>query len=152
MNLYQHFEFIAVEQALSPADLATLRTDTAADITNTSCSYAVHNNEAINTLDWMRRGFDVAIGLGHQGHRQLALRLPQTLLHTLDPAYGCIHPGDQNNDRNEHSVIHWTRHQPEPLTHKEPLQHQTWMARLLPLRDELLRGDLRPFYLLWRPA
>lgn len=151
MNLYQHYEFIAVDQALSPADLATLRTDTAASSTSTSCSYSVHNNETIDTLDWMRRGFDVAIRLGHQGQRQLVLRLPQTLLRTLDAAYGGLHPGveEQNNDGGEHSVVHWTRHQPEPLTHKEPLQPQTWMARLLPLRDELLRGDLRPFYLAW---
>ena len=151
MNVYQHYEFIAVDQALSPAELASLSTDTAARITSTSCSYTMHNNETIDVRDWMQRGFDVAIALGYQGQRQLALRLPQTLLYTLNPAYACRHAGgeDRNNDSSGHSVIHCTRHQSEPLTHKEPLQHQTWMARLLPLRDELLRGDLRPFYLVW---
>lgn len=48
-----------------------------------------------------------------------------------------------------HWIIHWSLYESENYDRFGMDDGSGWMQRLLPLRDELLRGDLRPLYLGW---
>ena len=51
----------------------------------------------------------------------------------------------------QHSILDWSFNDDsgELVRFYEQEDGPGWMARLLPLRDELLRGDTRPLYLGW---
>ena len=54
-------------------------------------------------------------------------------------------------DTDEHCLLDWWFNDDsgEHLRFTEEADGAGWMARLLPIRDELLRGDTRPLYLGW---
>ena len=49
----------------------------------------------------------------------------------------------------EHWIIDWSLDESEDYDRFGMEDGSGWMGRLAPLRDELLRGDLRPLYLGW---
>jgi len=55
------------------------------------------------------------------------------------------------NQTAQHSILDWSfnDNSGEHAGFFEQADGPDWMARLLPLRDELLRGDTRPLYLGW---
>ena len=48
-----------------------------------------------------------------------------------------------------HCILSWTLHESEDYERFAEADGSGWMRRLIPLRDELLRSDLRRFYLGW---
>ena len=101
-------------------------------------------------LDWMARYFDAHVYSSSWGNCRLMLKLPREVFAQpgvadyFGGAFQMDHAGTQR-------ILTWSFEDEsgdyERFWNEE--DGSGWMARLLPLRDELLRGDLRPLYLGW---
>lgn len=97
----------------------------------------------------MRRYFDAFVYTANWCSCRLALRVPlvtfrQAELKPYATEYALtIEAGD------EHWIFDWALDENEDYDRFAEDDGSGWMRRLAPLRDELLRGDLRPLYLGW---
>lgn len=80
---------------------------------------------------------------------RLALRVPLDVFRRAElEAFAVRHVLDFDKTI-AHWIIHWSLYESEDYDRFGMDDGGGWMQRLLPLRDELLRGDLRPLYLGW---
>lgn len=154
MSAYQYYEFAAIDQPLTRTDMAKLRAvSTRAEITPAGfVNHYEWGDLKADPSDWMRRYFDAFVYTANWCSCRLALRVPLktftkselkpfTAQHTLR-----IEASD------EHWVIDWSLDESEDYDRFGVEDGHGWMRRLVPLRDYLLRGDLRPLYLGWLAA
>jgi hypothetical protein len=163
MSEYQYFEFAAVDRALTPQQQAELRSrSTRATITAGSFINEYHwGGLKGDPLEWMQRYFDAHVYSANWGQCRLMLRLPVS---SFDRSMvdACVRRRSgrasprfeqalEASVGREHCILGFSFN--DESGDLERFWGQTdgpgWMARLLPLRDELLRGDLRPLYLGW---
>ncbi|MGZ4960830.1 MAG: hypothetical protein ACXV7J_16440 [Methylomonas sp.] len=163
MSEYQYYEFRAVDKPLTPQQKAELRSRSSrATITATSFINEYHwGNLKGDPLDWMQRYFDAHVYSANWGNCSLMLRLPLSALDkTLLDEFTCSSVCGAQSDFcdafsvqrfKEHWILSWDFN--DDSGEFERFWSQTdgpgWMSSLLPLRDELLRGDMRPLYLGW---
>lgn len=151
MSEYQYYEFVAIDQPLTPVQMAELcARSSRASITPTSFINEYHwGNLKGDPADWMRRYFDLHVYVANWCSCWLFLRVPQEIFDTAtldafetDSSIGF--------DRSEsHWIISWNLNESENYDRFGEEDGRGWMGRLAPLRDELLRGDLRSLYLGW---
>lgn len=163
MSEYQYYEFAAVDQPLSAQQQAELRArSTRATITAGSFVNEYHWGDLKgDPLDWMRRYFDAHVYFANWASSRFMLRLPRAALDEAALTDFC-HPSTSGAASGyadaftatatlEHWILDWNVN--DDSGEYEHDWDETggagWMARLLPLRDELLRGDTRPLYLGW---
>jgi hypothetical protein len=155
MSEYQYYEFMAVDRSLTAKQQSELRAQSSR-ATITASSFVNEYNWGDlkgDPVDWVKRYFDAHVYSANWGSCRLILRLPSA---ALDPkmvrdyvsrrvnAFGITHTG-------EHCLIEWSFEE-DAGEHERFYTERDgpgWMARLLPIRDELLRGDTRPLYLGW---
>ena len=148
MSEYQYYEFAAVDRPLDARDLEVLRgLSTRAHITPTSF---------VNTYEWgsfkgdprrlVERYFDAFLYLANWGTRELIVRLPARLADPDVVQRYCS--GD--------AVSAWSvgGHVVVAAVSEDEEGDFEWggegvLASILPVRAELLAGDLRALYLLW---
>lgn len=148
MSEYQYYEFAAVDRPLGARELDTLRgLSTRAHITPTSF---------VNTYQWgsfkgdprrlVERYFDAFLYLANWGTRELMMRLPARLVDPDTARRYC--PAD--------AVTAWCTgdHVIVAAVSEDEEGDFEWggegvLASILPVRAELLAGDLRALYLLW---
>ena len=148
MSEYQYYEFLAADRPLGPSEVTALRgLSSRAKITPT------HFTNVYNFGDFkgspgklMEKYFDAHIYVANWGSRHLMLRLPRG---GVDEDALTSYVVDEVFDywtTDEHLIIQWLRDE-------EPddgwVEGEGWMAQLLPLREELRRGDYRALYLGW---
>ena len=163
MSEYQYYEFAAVDKPLSAQQQAELRArSTRATITPGSFVNEYHWGDLKgDPLDWMRRYFDAHVYFANWGSARFMLRLPRAALDEATLA-DFLRPSIAAEESEyldafaatatpEHWILDWSVN--DDSGEYEHDWDETggggWMARLLPLRDELLRGDTRPLYLGW---
>jgi len=97
----------------------------------------------------MRRYFDAFVYMANWCSCQLSLRVPLGTFPrgTLKPF--AARPSLAYQATKTHWIIDWTLDESEDYDRFAADDGIGWMRRLIPLRDELLRGDLRPLYLGW---
>lgn len=163
MSEYQYYEFSAIDHPLTPQQQAELRSRSSrATITANGFVNEYHWGDLKgDPQDWMQRYFDAHVYSANWGCCHLMLRLPAD---AVDRAMldACCQPtiSDVTSDfldafevqsTGKLCLIEW-RLDDDSGEHQR-FWSQTdgpgWMDRLLPLRDELLRGDTRPLYLGW---
>jgi hypothetical protein len=150
MSEYQYYHFQAIDQPLSKQQMQALRAiSTRAEITATSF---------INTYNWgdlkadprqlMRQYFDAHVYVANWGTHRLMLKIPRNLI-DVDTAklYGSecfeIYPDAK------FVILDFTS-QDESGEYDDYLETgEGLMASLLPLREEIMQGDLRAFYIAW---
>ena len=148
MSEYQYYEFAAVDRPLGARELDTLRgLSTRAHITPTSF---------VNSYEWgsfkgdprrlVERYFDAFLYLANWGTRELMVRLPGRLIDPDTARRYC--PGD--------AVTAWRAgdHVVVAAVSEDEEGDFEWggegvLASILPVRAELLPGDLRALHLLW---
>ncbi len=144
---YQYYEFRAVDRPLDEHALRTLRSlSTRAEITPTSF---------VNTYNWgdfkgdpdvlMEKCFDAFVYVANWGTRRFMLRLPGKPLSRELLSYYCGGENLRARKAGEFIVIDFCRQEDGG----EWAEGEGWMASLLPLRGDLLRGDHRCLYLGW---
>ncbi len=151
MSEYQYYEFAAIDRSLSQAEMAHLRAvSTRAMITPASfVNHYQWGNLKANPSDWMRRYFDAFVYSANWCSCQLALRIPLTTFRKaeLEPyESACTLSIDESQT---HWIFNWHLNESLDDTRFAIDDGSGWMIRLVPLREELLRGDLRPLYLGW---
>ena len=166
MSEYQYYEFAAVDQPLSAQQQAELRArSTRARITASGFINEYHWGDLKgDPLDWMQRYFDAHVYFSNWGSASFMLRLPLAALDEaaladfLQPSVAAEETGYGDAFTATATPTHWildwsdnddSGDSERDLEEDEDDGGSGWMARLLPLRDELLRGDTRPLYLGW---
>ena len=154
MSEYQYYEFIAIDEPLTPTQMAELRAcSSRANITPTSFVNEYHWGDLKgDPLEWMRRYFDAHVYVANWCTCVLCLRLPKV----------AFNAGSFRNFKTEttfsvkqtktHWLLEWVLDENDNYERFAEEDGRGWMGRLTPLRDELLRGDMRPLYLGWLAA
>lgn len=154
MSEYQYYEFAAIDRPLTATEQAELRAvSTRAVITPTSfTNHYEWGNLKASPDGWMRRYFDAFVYSANWCSSRLSLRLPKTAFSRaeLQPFANGFTLSIASSDT--HWILDWTLEESEDYERFETDDGSGWMRRLIPLRDELLRGDLRALYLGWLAA
>jgi hypothetical protein len=147
MSEYQYYEFRAIDRPLTKQEMAALRAiSTRAEITPTSF---------VNTYEWgnfkgdpdafMQKYFDAFVYVANWGTHRFMLRVPRWALKEAElPAY-C--PGESASalETGDSIVLDFDSEDEEG----DWEEGEGYMASLIPLRAELMNGDLRCLYLGW---
>ena len=151
MSEYQYYEFAAIDRPLTATEMAQLRkVSTRGQV---SASGFVNHYEwgglKADPADWMRRYFDAFVYTANWCSCRLSLRVPLALFRAgeLNPFAAAHTLTAEASD--EHWIIDWSLDESGNHDRFAMDDGSGWMSRLAPLRDELLRGDLRPLYLGW---
>lgn len=152
MSEYQYYEFVAIDRPLTREEMAALRSRSSrAAITPTSFVNEYNwGNLKGDPDDWMRRYFDAFVYVANWNSWRLALRVPHSVFRKAElMQYATQENTLTIDDAGSHWIIDWSLNESEDHWRFEVEDGRGWMGRLVPLRDELLRGDLRPLYLGW---
>ena len=148
MSAYQYYEFRALDRPLTKREMGELRAlSTRATITATSF---------VNTYEWgdfkgdpdalMARYFDAFVYLANWGTRRLMLRFPRGLVDDNALSSYCHGESARMRKTSEFIIVSFWQ-EDESFEWEE--DDEEWMDSLIPLREEVLRGDLRCLYLGW---
>jgi hypothetical protein len=151
MSEYQYYEFAAIDQPLTRTDMAALRAvSTRAVITPSG--FANHyewGDLKADPSDWMRRYFDAFVYTANWCSCRLALRVPLSTFRKAELKPFATKYALTIEASDEHWIFDWALNESEDYDRFSEEDGSGWMRRLAPLRDELLRGDLRSLYLGW---
>jgi hypothetical protein len=151
MSEYQYYEFVAIDEPLTPKQMAELRSRSSrATITPTSFvnDYQWGNLKG-DPVDWMRRHFDAHVYVANWCTCCMYLRVPKNAfdagtLQEFETESVFLVDGTKT-----HWLLEWTLSENDNYDRFAEEDGRGWMGRLTPLRDELLRGDMRSLYLGW---
>src|SRR5262249_45594953 len=145
---YQYYEFRALDRPLTGAEQKRLREfSTRAEITDTSFVNEYHWGDFRgNVVEWMKRYFDAFLYVANWGTHQLMLRVPRRLLDLKTAEAYAAESCLEIVTTAEHVVFNFAGNTEEPEGWEEG---EGRLAGLLPVRSELLAGDLRALYLGW---
>lgn len=155
MSEYQYYEFAAADAPLTREQQAALRAcSSRATITASSFRNEYHWGDLkADPRDWMKRYFDAHVYSAGWAACSLMLRLPRTALDEETLAGFAASGGGafSVHATTRHWILDWSFSDDSGECERfyDEQDGPGWMARLLPLREELLRGDLRPLYLGW---
>jgi len=151
MSEYQYYEFIAIDEPLTPKQMAELRAcSTRANITPTSFVNEYHWGDLkADPVDWMRRYFDVHVYVANWCTCVLCLRLPRNAFKAGGFRDFKTETTFSVRQTKTHWLLEWVLDENDNYDRFAEEDGRGWMGRLAPLRDELLRGDMRPLYLGW---
>jgi hypothetical protein len=147
---YQYYEFLAIDRPLSVEELAYVRS--LSRRVQPTPSQAVftyaYGDFPGDPLKLLAKHYDIMLYLANWGSRQLAFRFPKTALdqQVMEPYYYGVEEIELTTV-GQHVILNIAFHEGEPLGWIEDDEAQ--LAPLAPLRDDILRGDLRALYLAW---
>ena len=154
MSEYQYYEFLAIDRPLSADEMAELRAlSTRATITPVSFTneHSLGNFKG-NPDHLMQSYFDAHVYVANWSTAIFMVRLPIEAL-TKETAKAAAVPYLLDiKPTKTHWIITWSLEESENYDRFGMEDGHGWMARLAPVRDELLRGDLRSLYIGWLPA
>ena len=151
MSEYQYYEFLAVDTPLSEADQQQVRaTSTRAHITSSGFINEYHwGGFHGRPLEMMKKFYDVHVYVTNWGTHQLMLRIPKSALPRPGEGDGFVDEMFSLEKAGKNVVLDITSDaEGEDFT----VPAESWMGRLTPLRQEIVAGDRRPFYLAWLGA
>ena len=151
MSEYQYYEFTAIDRPLTRAEMADLSAvSTRATITPTSfVNHYEWGDLKADPAKWMRRYFDAFVYTANWCSCRLALRVPRDVFGEAELKRFATKYAMTIDESADHWIIDWSLDEGEDYDRFGMEDGGGWMGRLVPLRDELLRGDLRPLYLGW---
>ncbi|HJV81604.1 hypothetical protein [Noviherbaspirillum sp.] len=151
MSEYQYYEFVAIDRPLTRNEMAELRSRSSrATITATSFVNEYNWGDLkADPADWMRRYFDAFVYTANWCTCRLSLRLPHQAFKKAELKRFATQYALTIDDSGTHWIINWSLDEGQDYDRFGMETGQGWMGSLVPLRDELLRGDLRPLYLGW---
>lgn len=151
MSEYQYFEFAAIDRPLTDGDMAALRAvSTRAVITPSGfVNHYEWGGLKADPLDWMRRYFDAFVYLADWAHCRFALRLPRDMFGKAELKPFGVKQSLTIDASEDHWILDWSLDGSDNYDRFAEDDGRGWMGRLVPLRDELIRGDQRSLYLGW---
>ncbi len=151
MSEYQYFEFAAIDRPLTDGEMAALRAvSTRAVITPSDfINHYEWGGLKADPLDWMRRYFDAFVYLADWAHCRFALRLPRDMFGKAELKPFGVKQSLTIDASEDHWILDWSLEGSDNYDRFAEDDGRGWMGRLVPLRDELIRGDQRSLYLGW---
>ena len=154
MSEYQYYEFIAIDKPLTSKQMTEMReVSTRANITATSFVNEYNYGDFKgNPKKWIEKYFDAFVYTANWCSCQFMLRVPLDCLSTktVQAFQFSMLETFEITKTETHWILHWLLNESENYDRfGEEYGGSGWMGRLAPLRDELLRGDLRSLYLGW---
>ena len=154
MSEYQYYEFLAIDRPLTEEEMAELRAlSTRATITPVSFTNEYNWGDFKGNPDkLMQHYFDAHVYVANWMTAIFMVRLPMEAL-TKETAKSVAVPYLLDiKPTKTHLIITWSLEESENYDRFGMEDGRGWMARLAPVRDELLRGDLRSLYIGWLAA
>lgn len=154
MSEYQYYEFMAIDRPLTGDEMAELRAlSTRAEITPVSFTNVYHWGDFKGDPDkLMQRYFDAHVYVANWMTAIFMVRLPVEVL-TRETARALSMPYLLDiRPSGAYWVVKWSLNESENYDRFAVENGYGWMARLAPVRDELLCGDLRSLYIGWLAA
>jgi hypothetical protein len=154
MSEYQYYEFVAIDEPLTPKQMAELRSRSSrANITPTSFVNEYQWGDLKgDPVDWMRKYFDAHVYVANWCTCCLYLRVPKDAFDAGTLQVFETESVFSVDDTKTHWLLEWTLSENDNYDRFAEEDGRGWMGRLTPLRDELLRGDMRSLYLGWLAA
>jgi hypothetical protein len=151
MSEYQYFEFAAIDRPLTDGEMAALRAvSTRAVITPSGfVNHYEWGGLKADPLDWMRRYFDAFVYLADWAQCRFALRLPRDMFGKAELKPFGVKQSLTIDASEDHWILDWSLEGSDNYDRFAEDDGRGWMGRLVPLRDELIRGDQRSLYLGW---
>ena len=148
MSEYQYYEFRALDRPLTPEQMSEIRA-----LSSRAAITPLRFSNTYNYSDFrgdprklMESHYDAHVYVSNFGTVTLMLRLPRTALSDETLAKYATDEGLKWWATAEHAILEWQRDD-DPFD--DWMDGEGWMDRLLPLRDELVRGDYRSLYIGW---
>jgi len=151
MSEYQYYEFLAIDRPLNENEINELRAlSTRATITPVSfTNYYNWGDFKGNPDKLMQRYFDAHIYVANWMTAIFMVRLPiEALPKEMAKAMAVPYMLDIKFAKT-HWIITWHLEESDNYDRFGMEDGRGWMARLAPVRDELLRGDMRSLYIGW---
>lgn len=148
MSEYQHYEFQALDRPLTKNDLSYVRSlSSHVELTSNKVVFACSISDfKVNPQQLVERCFDAMLYQSSFGIQQMIFRFPRSLLSPALLAPYCV-PGLLTVSMvPEHILLNLKITEDEGIGW---IREDDWLTKLVPLRDDLLRGDLRMLYLAW---
>ncbi|MGF1601640.1 MAG: hypothetical protein ACFCU8_06410 [Thermosynechococcaceae cyanobacterium] len=149
MSEYQYYEFQTVDRRLTAQEQAAInKLSSRVRLTPTQAIFLYNYGDFHHDpKQVLTKYFDVMLYLANWGTWQLIFRLPKTI---VDPQW--FQPYELEHcitvtQTSESIILDLQINEEEGIDGW--VEGEGWLSRLLPLRDELLRGDLRLLYLTW---
>jgi hypothetical protein len=154
MSEYQYYEFLAIDRPLTEDEMAELRAlSTRANITPVSFTNEYNWGDFKgNPTDLMRRFFDAHVYVANWMTAIFMARVPIEVLSEKTAEAMTVRYILDFKATKTHWVITWSLHESENYDRFGMEDGRGWMTRLAPVRDELLRGDIRSLYIGWLAA
>ena len=149
MSEYQYYEFLAVDKPLTHKEQEAVgEYSSRAEISSTRfCNEYNYGSFKGDEHKFLQKWFDVHVYVANWGTRRLMFRVPKDLI-DLSLAKACC--GGESVSIQSHGDLAIFDFLLQPDEGGGDWEEGSgWMATLAPLRDELLRGDLRVLYLGW---
>jgi hypothetical protein len=147
MSEYQYYEFRAVDRPLDDPQMRELRAvSSRAAVTPTSFTNEYNWGDFKGSPDkWMEEYFDAFLYLANWGTRRLMIRFPRRLLDSKTAATFCLGDSASFRSSGDYVILSFE----SQIEDEDWVESEGWLASLIPLRSEILRGDLRCLYLAW---
>lgn len=148
MSEYQYYEFQRIDGRLSEKEQRELRSfSTRARITPTSFinEYNFGNFKG-DPSDWMERYFDGHLYFADWGTRVLQLAVPAALLPLKTASRYCSSEVATSREKSGKLILTFSS---DDESGDDWTEDEFRLSALLPIRDELARGDLRSLYIGW---
>jgi len=154
MSEYQYYEFLAIDRPLTSEEMAALRAlSTRAHITPVSFTNEYNWGDFKgNPDDLMRRFFDAHVYVANWMTAIFKVRVPIDAISEKTVEATAVRHILDLKATETHWVITWNLNESENYDRFGMDDGRGWMARLAPVRDELLRGDIRSLYIGWLAA
>jgi hypothetical protein len=145
---YQYYEFQAVDRPLGDAEMRSLRAlSTRAHITPTGF---------VNTYNWgdfkgdprklVEKYFDAFVYVANWGTHRLMLRVPREFINFKTASSYKAGGGLSVRRKGPHVIVDF---ESGDDADGEWDEGDSWMSALIPLREHVMNGDMRPLYLGW---
>jgi len=149
MSEYQYYEFLAIDRPLNTEDLAYIRTLSSRvqpTPTHAVFTYSFGDFRG-DPLQLLAKHYDAMLYLANWGSKQLAFRFPKAAIdwQALQPYYDGVEEIELTT-AGQHVILDIAFDDDEG---GDWIEGEGQLASLAPLRDDLLRGDLRALYLAW---
>ena len=154
MSEYQYYEFLAIDRPLTAEETAVLRAlSTRAHITPVSFTneynWGDFKGDPDKLMQWF---FDAHVYVANWMTAVFMVRLPiEAITKETAEAMAVRYILDFKATKT-HWIITWRLEESENYDRFGMEDGRGWMARLAPVRDELLRGDIRSLYIGWLVA
>jgi len=151
MSEYQYYEFLAIDRPLNQNEINKLRAlSTRATITPVSFTNEYNWGDFKgNPEKLMQRYFDAHVYVANWMTAIFMVRLPiEALPKEMAKAMAVPYMLDIKFAKT-HWIITWHLEESDNYDRFGMEDGRGWMARLAPVRDELLRGDMRSLYIGW---